>query len=168
MPCIASTLMLGFKNRSCRCTERLWQGTRVVTRLRHLLRFLTKEERTREEERRVGAWRSMGAEGEEGDVGENKPWWRICREKIATVTDNMLILFIEHQTSPKYKALVTPLWCAAATQWSWRPSSKFLPCRQQTLDQLRIRESPLPSPPLRPPSANPHPLRAALAGIPGL
>ena len=66
------------------------------------------------------------------------------------MTDNMLILFIEHQTSPKYKALVTPLWCAAATQWSWRPSSKFLPCRQQTLDQLRIRESPLPSPPLQP------------------
>ena len=71
------------------------------------------------------------------------------------MTDNMLILFIEHQTSPKYKALVTPLWCAAATQWSWRPSSKFLPCRQQTLDQLRIRESPLPSPPLPTPLCQP-------------
>ena len=73
MPCIASTLMLGFKNRSCRCKE-------TVTRDKGCYKTEAspavsdkggKDKRGGEE---GGGLAQQEAEGEEGDVGENKPW----------------------------------------------------------------------------------------------
>ena len=73
MPCIASTLMLGFKNRSCRCTETVTtdKGCYKTEASPAVSDKGRKDKRGGEE---GGGLAQQEAEGEEGDVGENKPW----------------------------------------------------------------------------------------------